>query len=365
MEHAASTFDVSMFESIDQSLSICTAQDVKDCQVIQRLLTTLSYYSRLIDSANESNDDHHIKFSNFMDTVYKHQIYDDFYHFSKCHQDAVESIMDLALTQYRFAECDLSTCKYSDRHYRLNEKYLDAIQHNDTEDQTKYFDINAEMMDSLHFNIFHIFSCGLRLKPNDNDEQKMDEESADASPYFDPLFSRMSKMVKKTQQDRNRFKRLGGNKYNISVANETVNIIDDENKDEMELIPEPLIDAKDELKMEYHDNSSSIWNCLFCSCCTSTNNEMVTAVPVNGTFLDHIYSKLLSVPSNNGNILISRLKEIIKVNGYDTESLDADMTIFKQTGTGNVSIEMQKASENIQSDWIMRSILETLEFAKS
>ena len=47
-----------------------------DDMIIDSLLTTLSYYSNL----NINNDNDKLIFVDFIDTVYKFGIYDDFYH---------------------------------------------------------------------------------------------------------------------------------------------------------------------------------------------------------------------------------------------------------------------------------------------
>ena len=104
------SFDTAIFQQPSPPTKSCSeAHD--NCIVIKRILTTLSYYSHL--DMNNTND--RSIFNNFMDTIYKHQVYDDKFHFTKFHQDDIESVIKLATTDYSCKSCDLSTCSHSDR----------------------------------------------------------------------------------------------------------------------------------------------------------------------------------------------------------------------------------------------------------
>ena len=78
----------SIFEDINQDLKSCPDKS-DNCIVIKRLLTTLSYYSHL-DINSNTND--RLIFNNFIETVYKYKIYDDFYLFVYIVIDITESI---------------------------------------------------------------------------------------------------------------------------------------------------------------------------------------------------------------------------------------------------------------------------------
>jgi len=294
--------------------------NIKDCQIIKRLLKVLSYYTKLInnnmtaDDKHGSNNDHHLTiFSDFIDTIYKNKkdntIYDDLYHLTKCHENEMEEIKNLAINNFNLSECHLSICKYSDRHYRINEK-KQAM--NIDDDSTKYNDLNEEIMDSLHYNIFHLFESGLRVSKALDQKS---EEDLEKDSYFDPIFLRTTKIINKTRSNTKRFNRLSVNKYNISF-------IDNKNQS---------IDSKQNIEIGQTD-----------------------------TFLDEIYSNLSSVSSNNeeNNGLTSKLNEIILLHDYDTDSLDMDINIFKEIGNSNIYIE-------IKQDLIMKEVVNIFERAKS
>ena len=96
-------------------MTSCT-ESHDNCLVIKRLLTALSYYCDL-DTNQYMN--HKSTFNNFMDTIYKYQVYDDYFHLMKFHQNDIESIAELAVTSFSCKPCDLSTCSCSDRHVRV------------------------------------------------------------------------------------------------------------------------------------------------------------------------------------------------------------------------------------------------------
>ena len=81
-----------------------------------------------------------------MNTIYKYQIYDDFYHLTKCHQNELKEMKNLIIDTYQIATCDLYDCSFSDRHFRINKGDHASNGHG-----TKYLHIHKEIIDSLHF----------------------------------------------------------------------------------------------------------------------------------------------------------------------------------------------------------------------
>ena len=101
--------DSSIFKNIHHIPDAKSCYDKYDnCIVIKRLLTTLSYYTHL--DINNTNDKY--IFCNFIETIYKYGIYDDFHHFRKYHENDIELIMNLAIKSYKLLECDISSCLY-------------------------------------------------------------------------------------------------------------------------------------------------------------------------------------------------------------------------------------------------------------
>ena len=221
---AEASFDVNIFQQSSAQMRSCS--DKPDhCIVIKRVLTALSYYNRL-DTNNNAND--RLIFNNFMDAIYKYQVYDDKFHFTKFHQNDIESIIELAISSHSCKPCDLCTCSYSDRHFRVCQQQSNDISYTDSAEDMKYLHVYTEIMDSLHFNVFHLIDGGLRDGKHDvHTSHDVDKQS---SPCFDGAFSRLRDNIKASRVQTDRFTRLGGNKYNISAVDDSM-----ENNDQIEL----------------------------------------------------------------------------------------------------------------------------------
>ena len=298
-------------KSISRSSPSLCSDNIKDCMAIKRLLVSLSYYNTL-NTHNNNNDQ--ALFCDFMDTIYQSQIYDDVYHLTKYHQNEIESILNLAIIAYKMEKCDLSHCTHSNRHFRVKQLQKD----NNNNNNNKYFNLYEETMDTIHFYVFHLIQGGLRVtnKSKVDEDEKEDEEKEHGTQYFDSSFKRMSSIIKQTKTKTNRFGRLNGNKYNISVVNE------------------PVADDGD--------------------------GDGVAGDDVD-TFLDTVYS-YLEVNTNNNNINnnnIGLLLEILTDNGYDTESLDLDLEIFKSDEKSNLS---QLLGDNNKG--ILKEVVKVFEKAK-
>ena len=84
-----------------------------------------------------------------MECTYRYQVYDDLFHITKCHQHELESITNYGMQSYKLKTCDISTCSFSDRHFRVN-----RIKHDNEE--YKYFTVYSEIMDNIHFYLHHL-----------------------------------------------------------------------------------------------------------------------------------------------------------------------------------------------------------------
>ena len=272
--------DLTVFENTNITLPY-TDHMIKGCIYTKRLLTALSYYSHLNVEANTNNQ---LIFIEFMDKIYNHQIFDDFHHLTQDHQSELKAIANLAIECYKLTTCDLSTCHYADRHYRTRQSHMQLK----SRDDTKYLNVYTEIMDSLHFHVFHLIEGGMRLQvipePFDTTSSTADQLQYDkTSPYFDPEFAGMTRALKKSGDKTDRFPRLK-NKFNIS--NDNIN-----------------------------GSKSSV------------------------TFLDSIYKHLLTLTSIN-NEIIMQLMTIIESFDYDTDSVDIDLGIFAEYGASNISLEL-------------------------
>ena len=120
----------------------CTHQ-VQDCDAIQRLLISLKYYN-LLDIKNDKNNQK--IFENYMNEVYKNQIYHDYHHLQKYHSNELQEIKNTAITRYGILNCHEPQCKYSD-----TDNYNIEIGEADNDNLRKYVDT----LDDLHLYLFH------------------------------------------------------------------------------------------------------------------------------------------------------------------------------------------------------------------
>ena len=75
-------------------------------------------------------------------------------------------------------------------------------------------------MDSLHFYLFHLYQCGLRVIQSE-EKEKEDEEKGDKE-YFDAAFSRIVKAINERKHITANFNRFeNNNKYNLNVQQQT------------------------------------------------------------------------------------------------------------------------------------------------
>ena len=151
-------FDLSIFNEVTVSLIKDRDHSYLKCVATQRLLVSLKYYSQLDIKNNQEN---HEIFCNFMDEIYQHQIHDDYHHFIRFHQNELQAITSFAINNYGFTKCDLSTCHYSDRHFRTNS----ASSQITSNDPIKYSNIYIETMDSFHFYLMHLYESSFRISP--------------------------------------------------------------------------------------------------------------------------------------------------------------------------------------------------------
>ena len=233
---------------------------------------------------------HQNSFLHFMDKVYQHRIYDDYFHLTKYHQNDLNAIQRFALEEYQLDGCDLSVCDYTNRHFRTDSQDATNIDNIDTE-KMKYLNIYIETMDSLHFYICHLFDSALRIHYTSEDDSNAPNDRKDG-PYHETHLARLREKIRNSKSKTRRFRRLNANKFDISSTTD----IDDIKH----------IDAKD-------------------------------------TFLDYIYQHLESDDSLSP-VQILKFKEVIRNEGYCTESIDIDLDLFMCDAKCNLFLEIQNES---------------------
>ena len=197
----------------------------------------------------------------------------------------------MAIVSYNLSQCRLSTCQFSDRHYRVKHKHGDDIQHRNNNHnehgEMKYGEIYMETMDSLHYYLFHLTMTGMRQTVAIDQDQQKEKQAIDiTAEHFDSSFKLLYDRINQSRRKTNRFTRISGNKFNISVVD--------------------------------------------------------SEVKGNDSFLDAVYNEILKTHHEN---LVFTAKDIIETNGYDTDSLDLDSEIFMTDQKSNLSELMGNGSD--------------------
>ena len=135
--------------------------------------------------------------------------------------------MQYALNQYEIPKCDISTCPYSSRLYRVPDQ-SSKINIFDKEDKESSLPVVIDIIDSIHHFLMHIFECGLRdigdNRPNDDSDVEKEKNE-----YYDKEFARMSARISSTRNNTQRFNRINtSNKFNINIGNKSNNLSKDE-----------------------------------------------------------------------------------------------------------------------------------------
>eukprot|EP01084_Bolivina_argentea_P104805 187642_1 len=199
------TFDVSQFNVKPYTYIQCDGwtQTFKECNAVNRLIVALKHYASLDVMINKNHAD---VFINFIHNIYG-KILDDYIHLQKHHSHELYEINQLLTKEYELL-CDMSTCKYTSRHY-------EEIETKNVSDPTLNFYIQT--MDSLHFYLFHALRT-VKVDSNDKpDEHQQDDQ------YFDSSFARISALINDRKHIMSTFNRFKCHeKFKINVNNNNV-----------------------------------------------------------------------------------------------------------------------------------------------
>lgn len=195
--------DISIFNQngiqIYHSTSNCD-YDHKKCPSIIRLSVALKYYEKLEIMNNHS---HQQIFTNFISAVYSNFL-NDIVHFHTKHGHQIEEIHNDFITDQGFGQCQIRDCLFTSRHHQPSEL---SKSHSQPSSPTK-FDFYKQVMDTLHFYIFHMFHAGLRSVTSTIRNEETKEDNKMMSKYFDPQLSRMRQSLSITNRNTELFERF-------------------------------------------------------------------------------------------------------------------------------------------------------------
>eukprot|EP01083_Nonionella_stella_P250768 865965_1 len=189
------------------------------CDHIHRLLLTMKHCHSLNLQANDTN---HSKFAAFCETYT--QALNDYNHFMTVHSNQIEEITRQMENDEQFGKCAMKQCLSFKRYYARNrsEKSNDKKKNKLTDPKLLFY---AELFDTFHHFVFHLFDCGMRTK-TDLDDIKMhcDGDAYDADEYdgyVDQIIVKTQEIIQskksKMVQDDERVNDENKSKFNISV----------------------------------------------------------------------------------------------------------------------------------------------------
>eukprot|EP01084_Bolivina_argentea_P290222 498459_1 len=172
-------------------------------------MTTLSYYSDIF--SQKPNE-----FITFCDKYYSTNYLQDYIHIICIHKN------DIIKDETKNETCTMvSGCLSTTRHYRDRTTNKDI--ENDNNNETPH--LCVDIFDSLHFYMYHMEECGLRISINIDDIKDIDD--SDHSNCKDKIIAITQNEIQKRKTKCGLFKRLNNtkhSKFNIMLAsNDNIN----------------------------------------------------------------------------------------------------------------------------------------------
>ena len=155
-------------------------------------------------------------------------------------------------------------------------------------------------MDNIHFHLFHLYDVNLRLSHKNNIEEEVKENKDNNNEYFDKEFSERLKIMSRRKEKSARFDRINNqSKYNIQSDN------------------------------KYEEGT---------------------------TALDSIYNQLCLKPYNIDENQVNNLSKYLRIQQFDTESMDLDLELNELNGNISKSASSQCVDALLQMFKAARSM---------
>eukprot|EP01084_Bolivina_argentea_P096943 174257_1 len=194
MTQTKDTIDKNIFNDNDKK---CNGYN--DCYCIKRLIAALSYYQKLYSQQPQT-------FIDFCDKYYSKQYLEDYVHCISVHKNDINNEDKDTKT------CTMvTTCASTSRHYR------DRAVKDENNNNNATSHIYVDIFDALHFYVYHMVECGLRV-PIHLDDFKDTENENDYSNCADKIVAAIRQEIEKKKEKCGLFKRLDNaqnSKFNI------------------------------------------------------------------------------------------------------------------------------------------------------
>ena len=194
----------------------CNWEIYQSCNYINRVIDALRFYQSLDMKNTESN----ARLMQYCNEEYPSML-NDYIHLITKHNEHLEAIHESVTSYEDLQDCDVSDCKFIERHHRnRNSDKSDDI--NTTNPDDKTIEYYKDLFGTIHCYLFHSFDVGLRLKSSElNMETDETNNNEVESSYYDQAFSSIQQaMIKRTPtfNKLSDFERLNNNhKFEIGI----------------------------------------------------------------------------------------------------------------------------------------------------
>eukprot|EP01084_Bolivina_argentea_P022410 41652_1 len=271
-----------------------------DCSFIKRIMTALAYYHNV--SSNESQT-----FIYFCDKYYSKRYLQDYIHLMIVHKNDINKNA-MVITNKTCAM--VSGCLSTTRHYR------DRSVNDGT--SNLYIDI----FDSVHFYLYHMEECGLRISLNLDDFKDIDSDE-DYTNCKDQIIAFVQNEIESRKEKCEFFKRLD-NRKNSKFNIMQVSYNTDEKAAGIDEEPE------NKSKIIKTKENKSVWKNIK----TTMSKYFSKKEQKEQTFTDDILDHIRSVGVKKN--IVTGLKEFLLREEYDTDSINNDVEIYDDDKKSNL-----------------------------
>eukprot|EP01084_Bolivina_argentea_P102242 183197_1 len=302
-------FDSIIFENNDEKCN-----GLNNCSYVTRIMTALSYY----DQVSPTNPE---EFVDFCNKYYSSQYLQDYIHFICTHKNDTDKAQN---TQNK--QCmAVSGCLKTQRHYRDRTR---TTLKNTNVSQSRYIDL----FDSLHFYVYHMAECGLRVSINKlNDDHDDIEEFKDDMPHTmhkDETIKELYEEIQAKKNESGLFPATKYSKFNI-MHNNYGNVChtddNEDKKDDEKYGAELKVNNKQEndQKMTILHKFQHAISKYF-----PDKNDKQPATDQQRLFPDDMIDYIRSSDKTAQEETLTYLKEFLLIEEYDTDAIEDDIDIY-------------------------------------
>ena len=178
---------------------------ISNCDALARIVETIKYYIS-VQANMDDQATQHIAMEIYINEQHKNLL-DDYTHVITTHSQHLQQINE------QLDDCNLIKCKMGQK-YRINRRRADNNQMDNDESNNK-LKFRIELIEIIHFWLYHLYDVGMRVKRNDG----FDDEMKGDNGYFDHEFARLKKCIigKRELNMQDEHQIIQNNKYTMKI----------------------------------------------------------------------------------------------------------------------------------------------------